>query len=296
MSAAYSESETFRGDSRIIRLAETFSLHYLDGGRYSSMQGIHTPLRQFPWATLALVENGRIEASLSGDNVFQVRTNNLLVIPPGLPHKLTCSDALEFRCCWAHVTCTVMTDLDLFDLISIPFEVTGKSTGQFMAANLAVLTLPPSPDTDAILSAFSQWHRLKHVLIDLISRHGALNEKGKYLLESGSLAQRILEIVETTDNSAMSTDLLAERIGLSPSRFRVVFKKIFGCSPLTYITRQRIKRASAMLLDSEQSIAEIACAAGYSDPYYFSRVFSKTTGKSPSAFRRSMRDALMERM
>lgn len=68
---------------------------------------------------------------------------------------------------------------------------------------------------------------------------------------------------------------------------RKLFKKEIGVTPLEYMTRLRMKKASTMLTaqgDNGYSVAEIARLCGYEDALYFSRVFKKTFGVSPTVF------------
>lgn len=68
---------------------------------------------------------------------------------------------------------------------------------------------------------------------------------------------------------------------------RKLFKKEMGLTPLEYMTRLRMKKAESLLSamwSREHSVAEVARMCGYDDALYFSRVFKKTFGCSPSAF------------
>ncbi len=68
---------------------------------------------------------------------------------------------------------------------------------------------------------------------------------------------------------------------------RKLFKKEVGVTPLEYMTGLRMKKAETMLSSAwsrDYSVAEVAEMCGYSDPLYFSRVFNKHYGCSPSAF------------
>ncbi len=68
---------------------------------------------------------------------------------------------------------------------------------------------------------------------------------------------------------------------------RKLFKKEIGVTPLEYMTRLRMKKASTMLTAqgaNDYSVAEIARLCGYDDALYFSRVFKKTYGVSPSVY------------
>lgn len=74
---------------------------------------------------------------------------------------------------------------------------------------------------------------------------------------------------------------------------RKLFKKEVGVTPLEYMTGLRMKKAESMLssaLSRDYSVAEIAELCGYSDPLYFSRVFNKHFGCSPSSFAKKSRN------
>ena len=68
---------------------------------------------------------------------------------------------------------------------------------------------------------------------------------------------------------------------------RKIFKRETGQTPLEYMTRLRMKKAERMLSgmpDMDFSVAEIAALCGYDNPLYFSRVFKKHFGASPTAY------------
>lgn len=65
------------------------------------------------------------------------------------------------------------------------------------------------------------------------------------------------------------------------------FKHYVGMPPLKYLTSIRINRAKELLETTDYNIGEIAELTGYENALYFSRIFKKTTGKSPSDYRNS---------
>ena len=58
-----------------------------------------------------------------------------------------------------------------------------------------------------------------------------------------------------------------------------------GMTPMQYITFLRITRAKELLRSTDYSIQEISSMVGYENPLYFSRIFKKQTGYSPSEYR-----------
>ena len=65
-----------------------------------------------------------------------------------------------------------------------------------------------------------------------------------------------------------------------------LFKKETGKNFLEYVTELRIQKAKNYLIQTDYDIAEIAASVGYGDLKYFSKLFRKNTGLSPSEFRK----------
>lgn len=68
------------------------------------------------------------------------------------------------------------------------------------------------------------------------------------------------------------------------------FKRQTGHSPIDYLIQTRIAKARNLLLRSDATLSEIAAEVGYSDVYYFSRIFKKHVGISPIQYQRKMRE------
>lgn len=77
---------------------------------------------------------------------------------------------------------------------------------------------------------------------------------------------------------------IARQSGVSPGKFYEQFRKHTGLSPHKYITAIRLNMSLALLAHSRSSIAEVAHTIGYADELYFSRLFKKHMGMSPSEY------------
>lgn len=76
-----------------------------------------------------------------------------------------------------------------------------------------------------------------------------------------------------------------ERIaGLSRNYIIVQFKRLFGLTPMQYLTWVRIQQARELALQTNLSVSEIAGAVGYADVHTFGKMFKKKTGTSLSQF------------
>lgn len=83
-------------------------------------------------------------------------------------------------------------------------------------------------------------------------------------------------------------DEYAQNINVSVSWFIRHFKQCTGSTPMQYILSKRIYNAEILLHDSSYNVTEIAQIVGYDNPLYFSRIFKKVKGLSPSEYRKSI--------
>ncbi len=78
---------------------------------------------------------------------------------------------------------------------------------------------------------------------------------------------------------------LSAMVGLSPSSFFELFRKVTNHTPLNWFIRTRIRRACELLEQTNLPIKQIADQVGYQDPLYFSRVFKSVGGIPPTEYR-----------
>lgn len=89
-------------------------------------------------------------------------------------------------------------------------------------------------------------------------------------------------------NEPINIDDYAKENHFSTSWFIRNFKLYTGITPKQYILKKRIYNAEALLQNTQYNINEIAQIIGYDNPLYFSRVFQKTKGISPSEYRKNI--------
>lgn len=99
----------------------------------------------------------------------------------------------------------------------------------------------------------------------------------------------IVEFINTHyQDSGLSSEMIEKEFGLSRTSVYTLMKSITDKSLNEYITMIRVRQAGRMLENSSLTLKEIAQACGYTDPFYFSRVFKKQMGLSPSEYKKRM--------
>jgi transcriptional regulator GlxA family with amidase domain len=101
--------------------------------------------------------------------------------------------------------------------------------------------------------------------------------------------RRVKEYIDDHLTETIDLERLATTAGLSLHHFARAFKRSAGVPPHGYVLRQRLNRARDLLVCTDQPLAEIALAAGFSDQSHFARQFRQSFGVSPGNFRRSYR-------
>lgn len=94
--------------------------------------------------------------------------------------------------------------------------------------------------------------------------------------------QTVTNYIYDNLGSRINVDDLASLIGLNTSYFGTLFNKTTGLSVKEYVNRIRIDNAENLLSSGEYSVNEAAHRSGFDDAFYFSRVFKKIKGYSPS--------------
>lgn len=103
--------------------------------------------------------------------------------------------------------------------------------------------------------------------------------------ESHTLFERVSTYIHEYYYQSLSISSLAEQNNVNRNRLSYVFRKYAGMGPAEYLLNYRINIAQEMLFTSDASVQQIAQTVGIDDPFYFSRVFKKQLGISPTEYR-----------
>ena len=100
------------------------------------------------------------------------------------------------------------------------------------------------------------------------------------------LYKKLEDFVNNNLQSPPSTEILSRHFLLSRTKLYQIFNEAFGMSISRYIMLKRIEKAKSLLENEDLPIEEIAEITGFSSGNYFSKVFKKETGLSPSVYKK----------
>lgn len=104
--------------------------------------------------------------------------------------------------------------------------------------------------------------------------------------ESRSVARRFSDFVLERLDEALTINDIAEHFHVTPRHLNRICNKHLGQSPKQFVLRLKMTEARRMLISTSFDVSEIARRIGMEDSRYFSRIFRKTTGLTPTQFRR----------
>ncbi|MFD2328029.1 helix-turn-helix domain-containing protein [Cohnella sp. GCM10020058] len=106
------------------------------------------------------------------------------------------------------------------------------------------------------------------------------------LPRAASVSQRIIPCLIEHADRPFDADALGKRVNLNYSYMSAAFRKETGQSIIEAHTKLRMNKAVELMREGRLNVSEISERLGFPNPYYFSRVFKKTLGSSPSAYRK----------
>lgn len=196
------------------------------------------------------------------------RTGDVVVIPPGMPHENTSREGFRN----IHVT---MADPILS--LKEPTIIQDTSNGFLL---------------NAFSAAFYHFYSDSRERFALLSCYGSLicyyliacQQEDDHTSVADDIEHTIIAHLADCD---FKLDAYLATLPFSEGYLRKLFQKKYAVTPHQYLTDKRLQMAAEALLSAdhiERSISDIALQCGFRDPLYFSRMFKKQHGASPSHF------------
>ena len=116
-----------------------------------------------------------------------------------------------------------------------------------------------------------------------------LEDKALLLSEDEQKRQQLVtdikDYIELNHTKDLTLNQIAKDLFSSPATISRVFKEQLGDTPINYLIRYRLEKAKTMMESSDDiSVSEVSRLIGYDDAYYFSKLFKKYYGSSPTNY------------
>ena len=220
-----------------------------------------------------------------GNQTYQVHENQYFILPAGQPHTYAASEDSPWTIYWIHFGGSLAS-------YYIPEGLGPKDVQPEMGSRI-------SNRTNIFEEIFQTLHRgleLEQLQYASCLFHyylGTLRYIRQYRSTNEPLANEDADRVVSAAIHYMSENLekrlslaqIADYVGYSVSHFSHLFQTRMGESPVAYLNQLKVEKAADLLVTTDMKINQICFKIGFDDPYYFSRLFSKTMGVPPRVYR-----------
>jgi AraC family transcriptional regulator, arabinose operon regulatory protein len=226
---------------------------------------------------------GKGFAEIDGKNIL-ICKGDLVFFHKDLPHAYGADNNNPWSIQWVHFRGIGVPDLFKVSDISVlsPILHIGENSTVITFIETAIKTLSNGYSFPNLFYASTCFQELFCFLIKLKMNSGFQNSNDIDV-------ENVINFMIKNINTVFSLSDFAAYAKISKYHFVRSFKEKTGYSPIHYFNRLKIQKACELLLTSTNNIKEISDLLSFNNPFYFSEVFKKVTGYSPSSYKRAHR-------
>lgn len=265
------------------------ALHITDIGHYPAAAN-HFRSRPEPIGEYVLIY------CVAGEGWFEldgrrheVGPDTYFILPAGRPHAYGASAGNPWTIYWIHFS-GILAPHYAADC-GIPHTVTPAVDSRIRCRTdlfeEIFSTLDSGFSLETVRYAMSLFHHYLGTL-RYLREYRSASSAGLHTGEIDTVTA-IIHYMEENIERPLTLARLAAYSGYSPSRLSAVFKQRTGHAPMAYFNLIKVRHACHLLDTTPMQLNSICHKVGIADPYYFSRMFRKIMGLSPTAYRQRPR-------
>lgn len=234
-----------------------------------------------------LVFNRSGVGEVQTETSFRIEQTQTVIMPPGLSHI------------WSNIGAV---PLDLLNIHILPRQSTFEDLEKYLQALCAnpsrmglcperpeLLPLAKRLSVEFGAGKYGYKYQMAALLIEIViaALRAGLKEKLRHHTAASPVSriEKALWYIEANYAQPIELRDIGRILNVSPKHACELFKRETGISPLRHLRRVRVQKAMLLLEEATLRIKEIAAAVGCLDEHYFSRLFRKLIGVSPSLYR-----------
>jgi AraC-like DNA-binding protein len=211
----------------------------------------------------------------------QIGAGDIVLLPKGVSHRYKASKNEPWTIYWVHFS---GSDCGSFlDYLAIKKHNYIIALGVHSRLVTSFEYILECRQTNFDTASFINVANMLRQMLSHIALIGtaSIRQRAKHQLD----LELVHSLMEASVHEKLELDTLAKEVNLSKFHFIKKYRELTGSTPVNHFIHLKIKRACDLLDITNKSIKEVSYAIGYEDAYYFSRIFKKVMGISPSQYR-----------
>lgn len=239
---------------------------------------------KLPFEMFLCVKSGKAALTV-GEEQFVLSSGESVLIPCDTEYRIEAREATSLV--YVGFEARIFTVLRIFSLFEYPVFFS-EDTGIFGICRDIADMRAENEFTSTRLENAVKTVSLLYSAVSYITQNSVPLKKVDAVMNGFASLSDVLSHIGAHLAENIMQETLAGIAGLSPDSFYREFKKVIGQSPKDYIISERLRRARAMFVLTELSVGEVSAAVGYENQFYFSGLFSKKYGVSPTGYKKSV--------
>ncbi|MFI3322516.1 MAG: AraC family transcriptional regulator [Rikenellaceae bacterium] len=220
-----------------------------------------------------------------GGKRYEVKPNQCFILPASTPHEYGTSLSNPWSIYWIHFKGEFASFFG--NISSLPITISPSNSSR-IKNRLDIF--------EDIFKALSNGYSIENIefatsalyyFLGSIKYLEAYRGVNKDENSEESIVDRAISYMKENVERSITLQDICEYSGYSESYFSSMFKRKTGHTPINYMIQIRMQVACQFLDFTDMKVNQICHKVGISDPYYFSKLFAKTMGMSPSTYKAS---------
>ena len=245
---------------------------------------------------LLLCTEGYLEYNVNGEQLHVDEGNAIFVNSRQMHYGFSADGSNCNYCCYAFRPQQLLSSdkiisqfvLPLLTAYHIPYVILERSNNDHSILLDILIQIdelyhnkPYGYELLALSKVLEFWHKLFNLLKDKL--------EDNITADTNLLAvKQMLGFIRSNYNEKITLDLIASAGGVCITRCCQYFKKYLGLTPNAYLNSFRLEQAMQMLIGTNQSVTEIADSCGYNSSSYFTEIFTREKGCTPTQYRKKL--------